>query len=93
MSKIIFNYKGDYSTVSCEENEKFEEISKRFTNKNINELQFIYGGNIINTKLRYNEIINNIDKERKLVLILVYDKNDIVVLNKKKESEFPICKK
>ena len=93
MSKVIFNYKGEYTTVSCEENEIIEEICKRFTNKDINELQFIYGGNIINIKLRYNEIINNIDKERKLMLILVYNKNETVVLSKKKESEFPICKK
>ena len=92
MSKVIFDYKGEYTTVSCKENEKMEEICKRFTNKDLNELHFIYSGKIINMQLRYNEIINNLDKERKIMLILVTDKNDTGVLNTKKESYFPICK-
>ena len=92
MSKVIFDYKGEYTTVSCKENEKMEEICKRFTNKDLNDLHFIYSGKIINMQLRYNEIINNIDKERKIMLILVTDKNDAGVLNTKKESYFPICK-
>ena len=70
-----------------------EEICKRFTNKNLNELHFLYRGKIINTKLTFNEIINKIDKERNLMLILVTDKNITRVLNAKKESDFPICKK
>ena len=59
MSKVEFNYRGINTIVLCKENEKMEEICKRFTNKDLNELHFIYSGKIINLQLRYNEIINN----------------------------------
>ena len=96
MSKIIFNYEGVYTTVLCEENEKMKEICKRYGNKvliDINNLYFLYNGNKINIELKLNEIINNYDKERKEVSILVINKNNTVVLNKEKKLEFPICPK
>jgi hypothetical protein len=96
MSKIIFNYEGVYTTVACEENEKMKEICKKYGNKvliDINNLYFLYNGNKINIELKLNEIINNYDKERKEVSILVINKNNIVALNKEKKLEFPMCPK
>ena len=43
MSKVEFNYHGENSIVLCQENEKMEEICKRFQNKiliDINNLFF-----------------------------------------------------
>ena len=96
MSKVIFNYEGVDTIVLCEENEKMKEIFKRYGNKrelDINNLYFLYNGNKINIELKLNEIINNYDKERKEVSILVINKNNTVVLNKEKKLEFPICPK
>ena len=79
MSKVIFNYKGNNTIVLCQENEKMIEICKRFENKtkiDINDLYFLYNGKIINIELKLNEIINNYDKERKEVSILVINKNN-----------------
>ena len=93
MSKVIFNYQGNNTTVLCQENEKMIEICKRFENKiqiDINNLYFLYNGKIINIELRYEEISNRFDKERKEVSILVINKNTVVLENKKK-LEFPIC--
>ena len=93
MSKVIFNYKGNNTIVLCQENEKMIEICKRYGNKiqiDINDLYFLYNGKIINIELRYDEIANGFDKERKEVSILVINKNTVVLDNKKK-LEFPIC--
>ena len=93
MSKVIFNYEGNNTTILCQENEKMTEICKKFGNKiqiDINDLYFLYNGKIINIELRYDEIANRFDKERKEVSILVINKNTVVLDNKKK-LEFPIC--
>ena len=92
MSKVIFNYEGVFTIVLCEENEKMEEIFKRFENKiliDINNLYFLYNGNKINIELKLNEIINNYDKERKIISILVINLNNTDEINKEKKSEFP----
>ena len=94
MSKVIFNYEGNNTTVLCQENEKMTEICKRFGNKtqiDINNLYFLYNGKIINIELRYDEIANRFDKERKEISILVLDINNTEVLDNKKKLEFPIC--
>ena len=86
MSKVIFNYKGENTIVLCQENEKMIEICKRYGNKiqiDINDLYFLYNGKIINIELRYDEIANRFDKERKEVAILVINKNIVVLDNKK----------
>ena len=96
MSKAIFNYKGENTSLLCEEEEKMEDICKRYGNKlqiDINNLQFLYNGSLINLKLKYIEIANNYDKERKIISILVYDINNTLVFNREKKYEFPICTK
>ena len=87
MSKVIFNYEGANTNVLCQENEKMIEICKRFGNKaqiDIKNFHFLYNGNKINIELRYDEIANKFDKERKEVSILVLDINNTEVLDIKK---------
>ena len=47
--------------------------------KDINELDFIYDGNEINKEKKYKEIINDIDKDKKEMVILAYNINNYII--------------
>ena len=69
MSKVEFNYNGNYTIVLCKENEKMEEICKRFIKiekdlTSINDLDFFYLGNKINLELTLSQIIGEIKAGR-----------------------------
>ena len=86
MSKVSFNFKGGEIIIQCNSNEYMEEICKRYAqiiNIDIDKLIFIYSGNIINGELKYEEQINEEDKLRNEVNILVYEQ-DKTIINKKK---------
>ena len=80
---ITFNYKNTETLIQCKEDEKIEEICKRYATKiniNIEDLMFICDGE----QLNLNENIKGINK-----IILVYNKNattikdgDKIVLSK-----------
>ena len=97
MTKVEFNYKGTITIILCQEDEKMEEICKRYANKtllDLNNKYFLYNGNSINLQLTYSQIINNIDRERKIMSILVYDLNTTQITNRTSNiinSAFPIC--
>ena len=96
MSKVEFNYKGINTIILCQENEKMEDICKRYSFKSaidINNVYFLYNGNSINLQLTYNHIINNMDRQREMISVLVYNINSTIVSNnnKKIKSDFPIC--
>ena len=97
MATAEFNYKGKVTSILCSENEKMEEICKRFATKiqtDITNLIFLYSGNTINLHNSLSQIMNNIDKQRKVVSILV---NTINTITKTKtitnliKSDIPIC--
>ena len=74
MSKIIFNYKGEETTILCKGDEKLKEIVKKFCNKiqkNPNKLYIIYDGKIANEELNFCEITKKEDKERNIMNALV----------------------
>ena len=51
MAKVIFKFDGEETKVQCNENDTMEDICKRFcskTEKNIDKIFFIYGGQTIN---------------------------------------------
>ena len=51
---INFNYKGQEVKIQCKKNENMNQIFKRYTskiNKDINNIYFIYNGNIINNNI------------------------------------------
>ena len=65
MAKVEFNYKGIKTVIQCLEDEKMEEIFKKFCSKvniNINNIYFLYSGNKINSELTFAQIINETDK-------------------------------
>ena len=74
-----------------------EEICKRYVQiikQDIDKLIFIYSGNLIDEELKYEEQINEEDKFRNEINILVYEKYKTIINKKKlllKEIICPIC--
>ena len=99
MAKVIFNYKGVEKEIQCNINEKIKDILKRYANiveVDISKVYFIYNGNIIDdNNFIINEIINEEDKRRNIMNILVYEniKTTIIKENiiKSKEIICPKC--
>ena len=74
MASISFLYNGIETIIQCTTNEKIEDICKKFSTKiniNINNLQFLYGGQKIDYNFKFYEQANSLDKERNKMNILV----------------------
>ena len=101
MFKAEFSFQGNITIILCKEDESIVEICNKFANKiqtDINKLGFLYSGNKINLEQNLSQIINQYDKERNCISIIVYDKeskSDKDNNNKSKliKSDFPICRK
>ncbi len=63
---VIFNYKNEKTNISCTTSDKMITICEKYVSKvqkDINKLNFIYNGNLINKDLKFEEQINDpIDK-------------------------------
>ena len=98
MFLIEFYYKGNPITSQVNENDLMETIFQNFCGKaniDINSVHFLYGGNKVKEKLKFNEIVNKEDKERKKMNILVleaYSMIDQKSLKEIKQVVCPICK-
>jgi len=75
-----------------------KDICSKFASKSqfdMKNLYFIYGSNILNLELAYNELINEIDKDRNSMSILVYENNNKTIRNdgtiKSKDIICPKC--
>ena len=88
MVEVEFIYNGQKTTIQCNINEKLIEIYNKYIikkGKNLNDIYFVYDGNKIKENIKdlnINELANNIDKDRKKMNILVYDKD----INKEKNN-------
>ena len=96
MSSVIFTFNGVETIIQCLNNDKMKIICNRFVSKiqsNINKLYFIYGSNQLNLELTFDETINEIDRERNKMNIIVYQnkivKSDGII--KSKEIICPKC--
>ena len=95
MPKIEFLFESYRIVENCNDEDLIKDICNIFArkvNKNINNLHFYYSGKKISLDLKYSEIVNQIDKERKCISVLVNSINDN--LNNKKvmvDSPYPIC--
>ena len=74
MATINFTYNGISTTIQCNKDEKMRDIFDKFVSKSnldINKIQFLYGGNIINnsSELTFIEQANSNDKERNIMNI------------------------
>jgi len=101
MSKIIFNSKGVETTIQSNKNEKMKEIINKLATKinlDLNKAYFIYNGKIVNEKLGYEELMNETDKARNIMNIIIgelnlnYQNENIENMIKSKEIICPKCK-
>ena len=79
MSEIEFNYEGTQIIVQCNSEEKMGEIIDRFVSKAVKkkeELYFIYSGQMVDENKTFISQVNEIDKQRNKMSILVNNKND-----------------
>ena len=84
MSEIEFICEEKSLNIPCNPNEKIGEIINRFfikINQKKDDFYFIYGGGTIDQNLTFNDQSNNIDKERKKMVILVEKKIQIYAKN------------
>ena len=97
MAKVIFNYKGIETEIQCNLNEKIEDIYKKYKTKigkDISKLPyFIYNGNIINDNIILNQIINEEDKRRNIMNILVNENIKTIIKDNIIKSKEIICPK
>ena len=96
MAKVIFYYKGIQTEIQCNINGKIKDIYKKYETKigkDISKLYFIYNGNKINDNLNLNEIINEEDKRRNIMNILVNENNETIIKENKIELREIICPK
>ena len=94
MKSVDFNYRGINTTIQAKETESMEEICKNFctkVEKDINSFFFLYGGNIVNKKLKFDEIASELDKERKKMNILVVEAEPDIDSNTLKEIKHVVC--
>ena len=94
MIKIEVEYKTVKTDIQAKFEDKMRQVFSKFTQKaqlNINNIYFIYSGNIINLDLTVKQIINTVDKERSIMSIVAIDKSNESGNNNKKISPYIIC--
>ena len=75
MYQINFIFEGENTSIQCNEEDSFSEICTKFSTKiqkDIKDLLFLYSGNLINLKQKLSEVMNEQDKERKQLNVVVY---------------------
>ena len=99
MATVEFTLNGNQIYVPCYFNEKMKDIINRCqikVNCDLGSAQFLYGGNILNLESTFSNLANQIDKERKIMNILVIFNKASIYLNggiiKSKEVICPECK-
>ena len=73
MAKVEFLYDGQKIDIYCNENDKFNNIIIKFSQKvqkNKDDLCFLYGGQVVNVNTTFNGLANSIDKKRKIISII-----------------------
>ncbi len=100
MAQVNFNYNGTRTTIQCNLEDSMEMIIHKFLtkfNQNLSiELYFLYDGKVLDNKLSFKEAANDTDKSRKIMNILVNEKqaeqNKISSMTKSKYIICPQCK-
>ena len=95
MALVEFVYNGNKTLVQCKIDETMEEIIKSFLSKTeikYENVYFLYDGKILTEEnLSFNEIANELDKNRKQMNIVVNDKDVSPYNTFLKKSEYIIC--
>ena len=95
MALVEFVYNGNKTLVQCKIDETMEEIIKSFLSKTeikYENVYFLYDGKMLTEEnLSFNEIANELDKNRKQMNIVVNDKDVSPCDSFLKKSEYIIC--
>ena len=96
MYKIIFVYQTRNTAIYTNPKNKLkksvESLLKKI-NKDITKLHFLYNGEKINMDLTFEQLANNLDKERKEMNILVEEISSIYEKEKEVKSKEVFCPK
>ena len=100
MENAIFTFNGINTKIQCNKEDKMKDICIKFVNKigiDINSIYFLYNGIQLNLDLILNQQINEIDRDKNEMNILVYEKlKSTIIINdgiiKSKEIICPKCK-
>ena len=81
MVEVIFHYEENNIIIQCNIKDKMEDIIKRFLkkiekNENNNNFVYLYDGNIINKDLIFIQQVNELDKKRNKMNIIVKSNDD-----------------
>ena len=95
MALVEFAYNGNKTFIQCKIDETMEEIIKSFLSKTeikYENVYFLYDGKMLTEEnLSFNEIANELDKNRKQMNIVVNDKDVSPCDSFLKKSEYIIC--
>ena len=96
MAKVVFTFENEEIIIECNIKDKMKDIFIKFSSKvqkDLNKLYFIYNGNIIKDEMEYDQILNEEDKKRNIMNIIVYENNSLNEnMTKSKEIICPECK-
>ena len=94
MNKVVFDCNNTKVVIQCNKDDKMKDIIAKYlskSDKNKNNLTFLYNGQLLNEELSFNKCANSLDRQRNSINILVcglQDLNDNLV-----KSKYVICPK
>ena len=96
MDKVNFIYKGIENFIHCKKEDILIDVCKKYCLKlklDLKNLIFMYGGDVLNSDFGLNQTIDEINKDKSKMNILVIDKNDDIENKKERiiKSKDIIC--
>ena len=96
MVEVIFKYEGNDINIQCNFEDKMKNIINKFFSKikkddNNNNIIFLYNGKIINEELKLDQQINEFDKNRKIMNIVIGVDNKSIMTENIILSKDVIC--
>ena len=96
MAKVEFIYEGKKNEIQCKEDDKIGDIINKYLNKigkKKEDIYFLYSGQKLDENLAFNETLNNLDKDKKTMIVQAIDSivNEEENSSCLKKSEYVIC--
>ena len=99
MAKVVFSFENEETIIECDFKDKMKDIFMKYCSKiqkDLNKLSFRYNANMINEDMEYGQLLNEEDKKRKIMNIIVSENSNNIPMNEKmiisKEIICPECK-
>ena len=97
MAEVEFLYNGTKTIIQCKETDILSSIIQQFllkSQKNIENIYFLYNGKVLNKNVSFSEEANNHDKQRKKMNIIVNDKDTNIEIDNNSyiKTKYVICR-